>query len=83
MKISSIFDKSVKYFGNYIMPKCEYCEFGNRSKENSKVLCSKNGLVPPDYSCVFTFEKSTSKTTKHRRRRLNLISSCRNPTGVL
>ena len=51
MKISSIFDKSVKYFGNYIMPKCEYCEFGNRSKENSKVLCSKNGLVPPDYSC--------------------------------
>lgn len=50
----NIFDKGnkgAKYFGNSITPRCEYCEFGTRSKKNSKVLCTKNALVPPDYSC--------------------------------
>ncbi|MCC8069099.1 MAG: hypothetical protein LIO71_05040 [Ruminococcus sp.] len=51
MKLSNIFDKGVKYFGNEISPKCEYCEFGTRSKGNSKILCTKNGLVSADYSC--------------------------------
>lgn len=51
MKLSSIFDKGAKYFGNEITPKCEYCEFGTRSKGNSKVMCVKNGPVSADGSC--------------------------------
>ncbi|MGN1412553.1 MAG: hypothetical protein ACI4WH_08640 [Oscillospiraceae bacterium] len=51
MKLSNLFDKGAKYFGGSIEPRCEYCEFGTRSKENSKVMCVKSGMVTPDYSC--------------------------------
>lgn len=51
MKLSNLFDKGAKYFGSTIEPRCEYCEFGTRSKGNSKVLCTKVGMVTPDNSC--------------------------------
>ena len=40
-----------KYFGNDIIPQCEYCHFGVRAKDGNKVLCEKRGLVNGDYSC--------------------------------
>lgn len=60
MKISNIFEKTGKYFGNTIKPKCQYCEFGNRTKDGKKILCEKVGMVNFDYSCS-KFEYSPLK----------------------
>lgn len=40
-----------KYFDSKMQPKCDYCEYGKRTKDGDKVLCEKNGLVAPDHSC--------------------------------
>lgn len=40
-----------KYFGNSIQPSCQYCQFGSKSKEGNKILCEKQGLVDPSFSC--------------------------------
>jgi hypothetical protein len=40
-----------KLFGKNIEPSCEYCEFGNKTKDEQMVLCIKNGVVSPTYSC--------------------------------
>lgn len=40
-----------KVFGGSIVPKCEYCQFGSRTKEGSKILCIKQGLVDSNFSC--------------------------------
>lgn len=40
-----------KIFGGSIHPKCEYCQFGSKTKEGSKVLCIKQGLVDSNFSC--------------------------------
>lgn len=43
--------KAGKYFDKTIAPKCDYCQFGKRTKAGNKVLCEKKGLVEPGYSC--------------------------------
>lgn len=50
MDLLSIF-KGGKYFDKNIAPKCDYCQFGRRTKDGSKVLCEKSGLVEREYKC--------------------------------
>lgn len=50
MGLFSSFGKP-KYFDSNIAPKCDYCQYGKRTKDGDKVLCDKNGLVSPDHSC--------------------------------
>ena len=50
MDLFSLF-KGGKYFDKHIDPKCDYCQFGRRTKEGNKVLCEKRGMVDCNYSC--------------------------------
>lgn len=43
--------KGGKYFDKHITPKCDYCQFGKRSKAGNKVLCEKRGMVDCNFSC--------------------------------
>lgn len=40
-----------KLFGKNIEPQCIYCEWGKPSKDESRVICTHNGVVAPEYSC--------------------------------
>ncbi len=51
MGLFDVFSKGGKYFGKAIEPKCEYCEFGKRTKDGDKVLCTKKGLVDASFHC--------------------------------
>lgn len=51
MGLFSIFSGGAKYFDKHIDPKCDYCQFGKRTKDGNKVLCEKRGLVEQSYSC--------------------------------
>ncbi|MBR1823571.1 MAG: hypothetical protein IJ779_04990 [Ruminococcus sp.] len=51
MGLFSIFSGGAKYFDKHIDPKCDYCQFGKRTKDGNKVLCEKRGLVEQTYSC--------------------------------
>ena len=51
MGLFDIFSKGGKYFGKAIEPKCEYCEYGKRSSDGNKVLCTKKGMVDAGYHC--------------------------------
>ena len=51
MGLFSIFSGGAKYFDKHIGPKCDYCQFGKRTKDGNKVLCEKRGLVEQTYSC--------------------------------
>ncbi|MCR5111557.1 MAG: hypothetical protein K6B38_11745 [Ruminococcus sp.] len=51
MGLFSIFSGGAKYFDKHIEPKCDYCQFGKRTKDGNKVLCEKRGLVEQTYSC--------------------------------
>ena len=52
MGLFSIFSGKPKYFDKHIEPKCDYCQFGKRTKDGNKVLCEKRGLVEQTYSCT-------------------------------
>ena len=51
MGLFDVFSKGGKYFGKAIEPKCEYCEFGKRTKDGDKVLCTKKGMVDASFHC--------------------------------
>jgi len=51
MGLLSIFQGGTKYFDKSIEPKCDYCQFGRRTKDGDKVLCEKAGLVELTHSC--------------------------------
>ena len=51
MGLFSIFSGGAKYFDKHIEAKCDYCQFGKRTKDGNKVLCEKRGLVEQTYSC--------------------------------
>ena len=51
MGLFDVFSKGGKYFGKAIEPKCEYCEFGKRTKDGNKVLCTKKGMVDASFHC--------------------------------
>lgn len=40
-----------KLFGNHIEPACEYCEHGQKTKDGQMILCKRNGVVAPYFSC--------------------------------
>lgn len=45
-----------KLFGNYIEPSCSYCEHGSMTKDGAMILCEKQGVVFPFFSCrKFTY----------------------------
>ena len=50
MDFFSIF-KGGKYFDKNIQPKCDYCQFGRRTKDGNKVLCEKRGMTDREFSC--------------------------------
>ena len=41
----------VRLYDKDITPACEYCEFGKRTKDGDKVLCTKKGLVDASFHC--------------------------------
>lgn len=51
MGLLSIFQGGAKYFDKKIDPKCDYCQFGKRTKDGNRVLCEKQGLVEQNHSC--------------------------------
>lgn len=51
MGLLSIFQSGAKYFDKKIVPKCDYCQFGKRTKDGNRVLCEKQGLVDQNHSC--------------------------------
>ncbi|HWP52183.1 MAG TPA: hypothetical protein VN626_10855 [Clostridia bacterium] len=40
-----------KLFGNNITPSCSYCEYGTFTQDQSAILCSRRGVVTPEYAC--------------------------------
>ena len=51
MGLFDVFSKGGKYFGKAIEPRCEYCEFGKRTRDGDKVLCTKKGMVDASFHC--------------------------------
>ncbi len=41
MGLSSLFQKKTNYFDKKMTPQCGYCQFGKRTKDGNRVLCSK------------------------------------------
>ncbi len=41
MGLGDLFQKKTNYFDKKIAPKCGYCQFGKRTKEGNRILCSK------------------------------------------
>ncbi len=41
MGLGSLFQKKTNYFDRQMAPKCGYCQFGKRTKEGNRILCSK------------------------------------------
>ncbi len=41
MALSDLFQKKTNYFDKKIEPKCGYCQYGKRTKEGNRILCSK------------------------------------------
>ncbi len=41
MGLANLFQKKTNYFDKKIEPKCGYCQYGKRTKEGSRILCSK------------------------------------------
>ena len=48
--MNSMFSRR-KFFGNQIEPACEYCANGTKSKDGESILCERQGVVAPYYSC--------------------------------
>ncbi len=38
-------------FGDNIIPACEYCEHGVRSKDGTMIDCEREGVVSPYFRC--------------------------------
>lgn len=41
MGLGDLFQRKTNYFDKKITPKCGYCQFGKRTKEGNRILCSK------------------------------------------
>lgn len=39
------------FFDTEIPPACEYCRHGFPTRDTSRLLCEKSGIVAPHYSC--------------------------------
>ena len=40
-----------KLFGNTVEPACEHCRWGRPTPNAQMILCQRNGVVAPYYSC--------------------------------
>ena len=38
-------------FSREIEPSCSYCEYGIKTQDGGAILCTRCGVVAPDYSC--------------------------------
>lgn len=59
----------MKLFGNKIEPSCWYCELGKQAPDGKMVLCIKEGVVAPYYSCR-RYQYAPLKRTPSRTRSL-------------
>lgn len=41
----------LKLFGSKINPACTYCFYGEKTEDNTGVLCRRKGVMPLDGSC--------------------------------
>ena len=55
-----------KLFGSNISPACEYCAKAKKSVRQGVMLCSKKGIVQPDFKCR-SFEYDPIKRVPHGR----------------
>lgn len=55
-----------KLFGNHIVPACLYCAKARTSVRPGVMLCTKKGIVDPDFSCR-GFEYDPIKRIPHGR----------------
>ncbi len=46
-----LFSKKTNYFDKTVKPACGYCLHGKRTKDGSRILCEKAGLMEEDNSC--------------------------------
>ncbi len=46
-----LFSKKTNYFDKKVTPACGYCLYGKRTKDGSRILCEKQGLMDEDKSC--------------------------------
>ncbi len=46
-----LFAKKTNYFDKKVTPACGYCLHGKRTKDGSRILCEKQGLMDEDKSC--------------------------------
>ena len=51
MGLASLFRRRTNYFNPKIEPKCAYCQYGRRQRENGLILCDKKGPMEQDASC--------------------------------
>ncbi len=70
----ALFKKEKNLFGDNITPKCEYCALGNIASDGEMILCSKKGVVTPDFSCK-KFEYTPIKRIPKRKRTLETYSA--------
>ncbi|MEE5992389.1 MAG: hypothetical protein V3G42_04010 [Oscillospiraceae bacterium] len=51
MGLASLFRRKTNYFNPKIQPKCVYCQYGRRQRENGLIFCEKKGPMEQDDSC--------------------------------
>jgi hypothetical protein len=54
-----------RLFGQGIEPSCCYCESGSLQQDGSMILCSKRGIVSPDFRC-WRFQYAPLKRVPNR-----------------
>ncbi len=61
MGLGSLFQKKTNYFDKQIAPKCGYCQFGKRTKEGNRILCSKVVSLKEEHDSCSKFVYSPLK----------------------
>ncbi len=60
-----------RFFNNNIEPSCSYCTQGQASADDQNILCTKKGVVQPDFFC----KKFVYDPLKRIPKRLNKLPS--------
>lgn len=47
----ALFRNNSKLFGSSIEPACSYCKHGTSTQNQTMILCEKQGVVSPFFSC--------------------------------
>ncbi len=62
----------VSLFGDNIVPACEYCELGQKSKDGTMIECGKQGVVSPYFRCKKFIYSPVKRIPKRSPRRAQL-----------